>query len=242
MVPTAANTNTLLFTFYVVAFLGMTTATAFFFLELARTLTKWRTIVSISGLITFAAAVHYYYMKDYFLQVGSTPTHLRYADWIITVPMLCLQFYLIVKKTGKDVPDSLVWKLLGGAFIMLIAGYIGEALNPDPENKEIWWSVQWGVISTIGYLYIIYLIWFGDVREFAKTAPDRVQSAIKGMGRFVLIGWMIYPIGYILGTPGGFFGIPVKLDFDMNYVYNIGDLVNKIGFGLVIWGLTRQED
>lgn len=235
MVPTAADTNTLLFTFYVVAFLGMTTATAFFFLELARTLTKWRTIVSISGLITFAAAVHYYYMKDYFLQVGSTPTHLRYADWIITVPMLCLQFYLIVKKTGKDVADSLVWKLLGGAFLMLVAGYIGEAI--DRES-----SVMWGVISTVGYLYVVYLIWFGDVKEYAKTAPDKVQSAIRSMGRFVLIGWMIYPIGYILGTPGGFFGIPVNVDFNMNYVYNIGDLVNKIGFGLVIWGLTRQED
>ena len=238
MVPTSPETNTLLFTFYVVAFLGMTTATAFFFLELARTLTKWRTIVSISGLITFAAAVHYYYMKDYFLAVGSTPTHLRYADWIITVPMLCLQFYLIVKKTGKDVPDSLVWKLLLGALVMLVAGYIGEALHEGRAS----WSVTWGVISTIGYLYIVYLVWFGDVKAFAKTAPEKVQAAISGMGRFVLIGWMIYPIGYILGTPGGFFGIPVNLDFNMNYVYNIGDLVNKIGFGLVIWSLTRVED
>lgn len=235
MVPTASDTNTLLFTFYVVAFLGMTTATAFFFLELARTLTKWRTIVSISGLITFAAAVHYYYMKDYYLQMGSTPTHLRYADWLITVPMLCLQFYLIVKKTGKDVPDSLVWKLLGGAYIMLVAGYIGEAV--DRES-----SVMWGVISTFGYLYIVYMVWFGEVKTYAKTAPDRVQAAITGMGRFVLFGWLIYPIGYTLGTPGGFFGMPIETSFDMNYVYNIGDLVNKIGFGLVIWGLTRVED
>lgn len=235
MVPAATNTNTLLFTFYVVAFLGMTTATAFFFLELARTLTKWRTIVSISGLITFAAAVHYYYMKDYFLQVGSTPTHLRYADWIITVPMLCMQFYLIVKKTGRDVPGSLVWKLLGGAFVMLIAGYIGEAVDRDQ-------SLLWGLISTAGYLYVLYLVWLGDIKRYAETAPERVQSAIRGMGLFVLLGWMIYPIGYALGTPSGFFGIPVEVDFDMNYVYNIGDLVNKIGFGLIIWSLTRQED
>ena len=118
---------------------------------------------------------------------------------------------------------------------MLVTGYIGEAVYRDD-------SVLWGVISTLGYFYVLYLVWFGDIHHYAKTAPERVQSAIKGMGRFVLFGWMIYPIGYILGTPGGFLGIPVNIDFDMNYVYNIGDMVNKIGFGLVIWSLTRQED
>lgn len=235
MVPSANATNTLLFTFYVVAFLGMTTATAFFFLELARTLTRWRTIVSISGLITFAAAVHYYYMKDYFLQVGSTPTHLRYADWIITVPMLCLQFFLIVKKTGKDVSDGLVWKLLGGSYLMLVTGYIGEAIDRDN-------SVLWFIISCIGYAYVVYQVWLGEIHEKAKTANEKVQLAIRSMAKFVLFGWLIYPFGYILGNTPAFFGSELNIGVDMNYIYNIGDLVNKIGFGLVIWSLTRQED
>ena len=111
--------------------------------------------------------------------MGSTPTHLRYADWIITVPMLCLQFYLIVKKVGKDVPASLVFKLLGGAYVMLVTGYIGEAVYRDD-------SVLWGVISTLGYFYVLYLVWFGDINHYLTLAPSdtlgrvyRLEIALK---------------------------------------------------------------
>jgi len=57
----------------------------------------------------------------------------------------------------------------------------------------------------------------------------------------------IYPLGYILGTPGGLFGIQLVADPDaaahsMDIVYNIADAINKIGFGLVIYNLSRSED
>lgn len=229
-----SSINTTLFTTYVVAFLAMATATAFFFLELARTLTRWRTIVSISGLITFAAATHYYYMREYFLQTGETPTYFRYADWFITVPMLCLQFYLIIKKSGKLQGTSLLWKLLFSSLLMLVTGYMGEAV--EPQN-----SLMWGIISSLAYLFIVYLVWFGEVAQAAKQTTERTAEAIRTLAWFVLVGWSIYPLGYILGTPSGFFGLTVDLDLNMNYIYNIGDVVNKVGFGLVIWGLTRED-
>jgi hypothetical protein len=64
---------------------------------------------------------------------------------------------------------------------------------------------------------------------------------------FVLVGWAIYPLGYILGTPGGLFGITLVDDaaaatHAMDIVYNIADAINKIGFGLVIYALSRSED
>jgi hypothetical protein len=49
-------------------------------------------------------------------------------------------------------------------------------------------------------------------------------------------------LGYILGTPGGLFGITFGADTRvMDVVYNIGDAVNKIGFGLVIYALTQAD-
>jgi hypothetical protein len=49
-------------------------------------------------------------------------------------------------------------------------------------------------------------------------------------------------LGYILGTPGGLFGITFSADTRvMDVVYNIGDAVNKIGFGLVIYALTQAD-
>jgi uncharacterized membrane protein len=57
-----------------------------------------------------------------------------------------------------------------------------------------------------------------------------------------LVGWAIYPLGYILGTPGGLFGITFSTDTRvMDVIYNIGDAVNKIGFGLVIYALTQAD-
>jgi hypothetical protein len=57
-----------------------------------------------------------------------------------------------------------------------------------------------------------------------------------------LVGWAIYPIGYIAGTTGGLFGAQILSGLPMDIVYNIGDAVNKIGFGLVIFSLAVAKD
>jgi hypothetical protein len=54
-------------------------------------------------------------------------------------------------------------------------------------------------------------------------------------------------LGYILGTPGGLFGIqlvsdPAAAAHAMDIVYNIADAINKIGFGLVIYALSRNSE
>ena len=52
------------FTFFV-GTMAMMAASAFFFLSMNTFDNKWRTSILVSGLITFIAAVHYYYMRDY---------------------------------------------------------------------------------------------------------------------------------------------------------------------------------
>ncbi len=216
----------------------MMAASVFFFFELNNTPQKWRTSVLVSGLITFIAAVHYYYMRGYNLETGDSPTFFRYVDWILTVPLMCVEFYLITKKAGAKI--GLLWKLIFASLVMLVTGYIGEVLD---ENN----SVMWGVLSGAAYFYIAYLIWFGEVAKLAQSAGPQVAKATKILAWFVLVGWAIYPLGYILGTPGGLFGItfvadPKDGEAAMDIVYNIADAINKIGFGLVIYSLSRKED
>jgi hypothetical protein len=57
----------------------------------------------------------------------------------------------------------------------------------------------------------------------------------------VLVGWAIYPLGYMLGTEGWYDGIQDIISLDMDVVYNIGDAVNKIGFGLVVYNLAVSK-
>jgi len=232
-----ASDNYVAFTFFI-GTMAMMAASVFFFLELNNTSKKWRTSVLVSGLITFIAAVHYYYMRGYNLETGESPTFFRYVDWILTVPLMCVEFYLITKKAGAKI--SLLWKLIFASLVMLVTGYFGETI--DQGN-----SVLWGVVSGAAYFYIAYLIWFGEVAELSKTAGPEVAKAIRVLAWFVLVGWSIYPLGYILGTPGGLFGIQLVSDqavatHAMDIVYNIADAINKIGFGLVIYSLSRTED
>lgn len=213
-------------------------ASVFFFFELNNTSPKWRTSVLVSGLITFIAAVHYYYMRGYNLETGESPTFFRYVDWILTVPLMCVEFYLITKKAGAKI--GLLWKLIFASLVMLVTGYIGEVLDPAQ-------SVLWGVISGAAYFYIAYLIWFGEVAKLSQTAGPQVAKATRILAWFVLVGWAIYPLGYILGTEGGLFGMKLVSDkaaalHAMDIVYNIADAINKIGFGLVIYSLSRTED
>jgi len=221
------------FTFFV-GTMAMMAAAAFFFLEMRNVPERWRTSLLVSGLITFIAAVHYYYMRDFFTETGTSPTFFRYVDWLLTVPLMCVEFYLITKKAGAKI--GLLWKLIVASVIMLVTGYFGEAVDRDN-------SVMWGVLSGAAYFYIAYLVWFGEVAELAKTAGENVQKAVKILAWFVFAGWAIYPLGYIIGTPGGLFGAfgSAEPNAMMDVVYNIGDAVNKIGFGLVIYALSQKE-
>ena len=225
--------NYVAFTFFV-GCMAMLAASVFFLFEVSNTDKKWRTSVLISGLITLIAAFHYYYMREYFLATKTSPTFFRYVDWLLTVPLMCVEFYLITKKAGAKV--GLLWKLIAASVFMLVTGYIGEALYP--LEKQSW---VWGLVSGLAYFYIVYLIWFGEVAKLAGNAGPAVAKANKSLAWFVLVGWAIYPIGYIAGTAGGFFGVRIFEGLSMDVVYNIGDAINKIGFGLVIYVLAQSD-
>ncbi len=236
---TVATDNYVAFTFFI-GTMAMMAASVFFFMEVGNTSAKWRTSVLISGIITFIAAVHYYYMRGYNLETGESPTFFRYVDWLLTVPLMCVEFYLITQKAGAK--SSLLWKLIAASVFMLVTGYVGEAIYPT--ETQSWF---WGAISGAAYFYIVYLVWMGDVAKLAASSSPAVASAVKTLGWFVLVGWAIYPLGYILGTKGGLFGMQVVADpaaasAAMDIVYNIGDAINKIGFGLVIYVLSRKAD
>ena len=214
------------FTFFV-GCMAMMAASVFFFFSMNSFDKKWRTSILVSGLITFIAAVHYWYMRDYWATHMESPTFFRYVDWILTVPLMCVEFYLILKVAGAK--KSMMWRLIFLSVIMLVTGYWGEAV--DRDNAQIW-----GLISGAAYFVIVYDIWLGSAKKLAVEAGGAVLKAHKTLCWFVLVGWAIYPLGYMAGTPGWYDGLNGALDMDV--IYNIGDAINKIGFGLVVYTLA----
>jgi len=173
-------------------------------------------------------------MRDYWASNMESPTFFRYVDWILTVPLMCVEFYLILKVAGAK--KSLLTKMIAYSVVMLVTGYLGEAVYKDA-------AVLWGTLSAIAYFAIVYEIWLGGAAKLAKEAGGDVLAAHKILCWFVLVGWAIYPVGYLTGTDGWygaegqFFGMELSLDV----IYNIADAINKIGFGLVIYALACKK-
>ena len=232
------------FTFFI-GTTAMFAASVFFYFERQTVSDKWKTSLLISALITTIAAAHYLYMREYWCSTfngtnagAASPTEFRYIDWLLTVPLMCVEFYLLLKAAGASV--NMLWRLVGYSVLMLVAGYIGEVSAKIGQPIRGFENFGWGVISTIGWAGIVYEIFFGEAKQLADGSSDaNVRMAFNLLRGFVLIGWAIYPIGYMT-LPGNVLSNSVELASKMNVIYNIGDAVNKIGFGLIVWNLAKR--
>ena len=213
--------------FWVIS-MGMLAATAFFFMEAGNVASGWRTSVIVAGLVTGIAFIHYMYMREVWVATGDSPTVYRYIDWLITVPLLMLEFYFVLAAV-KKVPSSVFWKLLIGSLVMLIGGYLGEAGYIQPFVGF--------VIGMAGWIYILFEVFSGEAGTLAAKAGNKsLQTAFSAMRIIVTIGWAVYPLGYIFGYLTG--GVDVN---SLNVIYNAADFLNKIAFGLIIWAAAMQN-
>ena len=202
--------------------MAMVAAAVFFFIERDRVSGKWKTSLTIAGLIQLIAAVHYFYMRDVWVTTQDTPTVFRYIDWLLTVPLQMIEFYLILAAIAV-VASGVFWRLLIGTLVMLVGGFMGEAGMIDATFGF--------VIGMLGWIFILYEIFAGEASQInAASGNVNCQKAFNGMKWIVTIGWAIYPIGYFMGYLAG--GTDAN---SVNLIYNLADLVNKIGFGLFIW-------
>ncbi len=213
--------------FWVIS-MGMLAATAFFFMERGSVASGWKTSVTVAGLVTGIAFIHYMYMRGVWVQTGESPTVYRYIDWLITVPLQMIEFYLILVAVRK-VPGAIFWRLLIGSLVMLIGGYLGEAGYIN--------ALLGFIIGMAGWFYILYEVFSGEAgKAAAKSGNKSLVTAFSAMRMIVTIGWAIYPLGYVFGYLTG--GVDEN---SLNVIYNLADFINKIAFGLVIWAAAMQN-
>ena len=213
--------------FWVIS-MGMLAATAFFFLEAGSVAAAWRTSIIVAGLVTGIAFIHYMYMRGVWVQTGDSPTVYRYIDWLITVPLQMIEFYLILAAVGKA-NSGMFWRLLIGSVVMLVGGYLGEA---GYINEMLGF-----IIGMAGWIYILYEIFSGEAgKAAAKSGNKALVTAFGAMRMIVTVGWAIYPLGYVFGYLTG--GVDAN---SLNVIYNAADFLNKIAFGLIIWAAAMSQ-
>ena len=207
---------------------AMVAATYFFWVERDRAVGKWKTSLTVAAMVTGIAAIHYFYMRGVWVETGETPLVFRYVDWLLTVPLQIVEFYLILAAIAV-VQSSLFWRLLIASVVMLVAGYLGEV-----GAVNVWVGF---VIGMLGWLYIIYEIFAGEASKInADSANASCQKAFNALRLIVTIGWAIYPIGYVFG-----YLLESSNINAVNIIYNYADLINKTAFGLVIWAAAIKD-
>merc|ERR1712224_472667 len=126
--------------------ISMVAATVFFLMESISVSSHWKTSMNVGALVTLVAGVHYFYMREFWVTVHSSPILYRYIDWSITVPLQMIEFYLILSAVKPDISGMIFWLLLLGTVAMLAFGYAGEAQFVNPMLGFVCGMCGWGFI------------------------------------------------------------------------------------------------
>jgi len=208
----------------------MLASTLFFFLERFSVPAKWAPSMTLAGLVTGIAFWNYCYMREAWLSEHESPLVYRYADWIITVPLQVVEFYFILSASVDNLSIGVLWNLIISSVGMLVFGYLGEAgIAP---MAPMW------CLGMVCWLYVIYYTFAGEAGQLVSGGKCSAGSkqAFETIRLIVTVGWVIYPIGYLVGMSG----MPGALAW-LNGIYNVADLVNKTAFGLAIYGAARVD-
>ena len=221
------------FFLFFVGYISMGAAFVFFMAERNSVAPQYRTTMTISALIVGIAAFHYYYMRGVYADYGTVSIEYRYMDWIITVPLMALKFPSLVGKEAITDDKFLGLGFTGicfsGALIMIGFGYLGESGAIDGMLGLILGGVGWAMI-----IVATGTPWSsGKGVDNSKIAPELLWST-NALRWFICVGWIIYPLGYLFNPTADI--LPDAVDAEiMAILYNIADMINKIGFGVVAW-------
>lgn len=225
---------------------GMSAAGLFFLFARSFISNKYHLAMYFSTLVCWIAAYHYYRIflswKDaYVVGTGADAGKYlpsgtlfndayRYADWLLTVPLLLAELVLVLA-LARAVTNNLIFKLVTAAILMLVLGYPGEIAT---DNATRW---LWGTLSTIPFIYILYVLWVELTKAMDKQ-PERVKLLTGNMRLLLLFSWGFYPIAYLLPTLG--LGAAVGI-VGLQVGYSLADLLAKPIFGFLLYAIAREK-
>ena len=232
----------------------MGAAALFLFMSRSSVDEEYRPALMISGLVVTIACYHYFMIRhswqDAYTLAGGTykgsgaafNDFYRYADWILTVPLLMVELVSVLR-LEKGKATSLLTRLVIAAALMIALGYPGEVIS-TPEG----WTMRlvWGALSSIPFFYILFVLWV-ELTNSLGTQPVAARRLIEIARLVLLITWAVYPIAYAMGGTvealtakaggsvdgGGIVGLQVG--------YAIADMTAKAGFGVLIYFIARAK-
>ncbi len=203
---------------------------------------KYQTALIMSSLVVAVAGYHYWRISNSFsdayilegsiYRTSGIPFNdgYRYVDWLLTVPLLVAELVAVLGLTASK-RGSMTARLAVAAALMVLLGYPGEISN------NIGTRALWGAISTIPFVYILWVLW-GELGTVIQNQTERVRILLRNTRLVLLATWGFYPIVYMLpfiGLTGGTSFTAVQVG------YTIADVAAKAGYGLLIYAIARAK-
>lgn len=223
-------------------FAAMGATTAFLFLNRSQVAPKYKTAVTISGLVTLIAMYHYYRIFNswdgaYSVLNGTVTATghafndaYRYVDWLLTVPLLVTELILVMRLPGNEGTKKAT-RLAFLAALMVILGYPGE-VSSDSSTRWLWWC-----LSMIPFLIIQFELFVG-LKGAIAAQPASVRGMVSAARYITVVTWLFYPIVYILpmlGLSGSSAIVGVQVG------YSIADVLAKAAFGIFIYSIAVKK-
>lgn len=204
-------------------------AFVYFLTQMNSVAKAYRSGVAVSAIVVGIAGYHYYRIWSGFA-AGEMNEGYRYADWLITVPLLIIEL-LIVLGVASDARRSLMWKLVPATVLMIALGYPGE-VSTDNGTKWLWW-----VLAMVPFVYILWVL-VGELRAASTRESGPVAAAIKRATVVLLATWCVYPIAYLFPV---FDAESQGLEVLRQAGYTIADITAKALYGLMILGIAKAR-
>jgi bacteriorhodopsin len=242
MMTLSSNEWNIVYNVFSFGLVSMLACTVYTLVSQARVLPKYRNALVMSSMVTLIAAYHYWRIFDSFSDAsegttvnvsgdpGSFNEAYRYVDWLLTVPLLLVEVVAVLA-LGAAVAKSLIIRLVPASAAMIALGYPGEISND--QNTQ----VLYGVLSTIPFIYILYVL-FVELTKSLERQPAGVAASVKNLRLLLIATWGVYPIAYMFNIWGdasssSFVAIQVG--------YTLADVLAKCVFGLTILKIARMK-
>lgn len=220
----------------------MFAAGLFFFGSRAQVAPRYRPALLVSGIVVFIAGYHYFRIWEswqgaYALSGGGyAPSGVafndayRYADWLITVPLLLVELVAVLA-LAKSESRPLLRNLTIAAIAMIALGYPGEIASEN-GTKWLFWC-----LSMIPFLYILYVL-FARLTALVAKETGEVRALLGRARNLILLSWWVYPVAFLLPM----FGLSGAVgEVGLQVGYSLADLTAKALYGVVIYQIARAK-
>ena len=221
---------------------AMAAATIFLWLGRSQVAPAYKTALTISGLVTFIAAYHYWRIFESWegaFEVRNGVVAVtglafndayRYVDWLLTVPLLLIELVLVMRLSREETASKAT-RLALAAALMIVLGYPGE-IAADNGTRALW-----GTLSAIPFLYIVYELFVG-LGDAIKRQPESARGLVNTARWLTFASWGFYPIVYMIpytSLSGATTETAVQIG------YTVADLIAKAGVGVLVFLIAARK-